>query len=161
MFRQRLVNVFTSNLPGPAVPVSIAGAPVRELYQLGVAQGNVPLSVGVISYAGQLDLALVGDADAVPDLEVFAAGMAQRWSSFRHPRRPDRAARRVRPGWDGAERPGGPPEEHGPPLSHHPPRRQPSMRCWVQNDVRSVVVAACAAALNSAVVETPYQCEVA
>lgn len=40
-------------------------------------------------------------------------------------------------------------------------RGQPSMRCVVQNDVRSVVVAACAAALNSAVVETPYQCEVA
>ncbi|ROQ94244.1 hypothetical protein EDE04_0657 [Streptomyces sp. 2132.2] len=38
---------------------------------------------------------------------------------------------------------------------------QPSMRCWVQNEVRSVVVAAWAAALNSAVVETPYQCEVA
>lgn len=40
-------------------------------------------------------------------------------------------------------------------------KRQPSMRWVVQNDVRSVVVAACAAALNSAVVETPYQCEVA
>lgn len=36
--------------------------------------------------------------------------------------------------------------------------RQPSMRCWLQKDVRSVDVAACAAALNSAVVETPYQC---
>lgn len=38
---------------------------------------------------------------------------------------------------------------------------QPSMRCWVQNEVRSVVVAAWAAALNSDVVETPYRCEVA
>lgn len=42
-----------------------------------------------------------------------------------------------------------------------PTPNQPSMRCWVQNEVRSVVVAAWAAALNSAVVETPYQCEVA
>lgn len=41
------------------------------------------------------------------------------------------------------------------------PLGQPTMRCVVQNDVRSVVVAACAAALNSAVVDTPYQCEVA
>ncbi|MDX6351388.1 MAG: hypothetical protein QOF84_6178, partial [Streptomyces sp.] len=38
---------------------------------------------------------------------------------------------------------------------------QPSIRCWVQNEVRSVLVAAWAAALNSDVVETPYQCEVA
>lgn len=42
-----------------------------------------------------------------------------------------------------------------------PVGRQPSMRCWVQKEVRSVVVAAWAAALNSDVVETPYQCEVA
>lgn len=38
------------------------------------------------------------------------------------------------------------------------PDGYPSMRCVLQNDVRSVDVAACAAALNSAVVETPYQC---
>ncbi|MFD8717173.1 LysR family transcriptional regulator [Streptomyces sp. NPDC059629] len=41
------------------------------------------------------------------------------------------------------------------------PFGQPSMRWVVQNDVRSVLVAAWAAALNSAVVETPYQCELA
>ena len=42
-------------------------------------------------------------------------------------------------------------------LTHPTGHYQPSMRCCVQNDVRSVEVAACAAALNSAVVETPYQ----
>ncbi|MDF3146265.1 MULTISPECIES: wax ester/triacylglycerol synthase family O-acyltransferase [unclassified Streptomyces] len=77
MFHQRLVNLFTSNFPGPAMPVSLAGARLRELFQLGVVQGNVPLSVGVISYDGQLNFSLVGDADTVPDLDVFAAGMAE------------------------------------------------------------------------------------
>ena len=39
---------------------------------------------------------------------------------------------------------------------------QPSTRCEVQNDVRSVEpAAACAAALNSATVDTPYQCDCA
>ncbi|MFE9773447.1 wax ester/triacylglycerol synthase family O-acyltransferase [Streptomyces sp. NPDC005931] len=82
MPRQRLVNLFTSNLPGPQTPMSIAGARIRELFQLGVVQGNVPISVGVISYAGRLEVALVGDARLVPDLDVFAAGMSYAWECF-------------------------------------------------------------------------------
>ena len=38
---------------------------------------------------------------------------------------------------------------------------QPSMRWVLQNEVRLTVVAACAAALNSATVETPNQWEAA
>lgn len=38
------------------------------------------------------------------------------------------------------------------------PWRQPSMRCCCQKVLRSRPAAASAAALNSAVVETPYQC---
>ena len=49
MRRQRLVNVLVSNLPGPAVPVSPAGASVLEMFQIGVVQGNAPVSVGVLS----------------------------------------------------------------------------------------------------------------
>ncbi len=77
MFLQRLVNLFTSNLPGPPVPLYLAGARVLELFQVGVVQGNVTVGVGVLSYAGQLNFAIVGDADAVPDLGVFAEGVSQ------------------------------------------------------------------------------------
>jgi hypothetical protein len=37
----------------------------------------VTVGVGVLSYAGQLNFAIVGDADAVPDLGVFAEGLSQ------------------------------------------------------------------------------------
>jgi WS/DGAT/MGAT family acyltransferase len=76
MFRQRLVNLLVSNLPGPGAPRYFAGAIVRELFQVGVVQGNIPLSVGVISYAGQLNFDIVADLDAVPDLLVFAEGLS-------------------------------------------------------------------------------------
>jgi diacylglycerol O-acyltransferase / wax synthase len=76
MSRQRLVNLFTSNLPGPPEPLYLAGARVLELFQAGVVQGNVTLAVGVLSYAGQLNFCLLGDADAVPDLNVFAEGLS-------------------------------------------------------------------------------------
>jgi WS/DGAT/MGAT family acyltransferase len=76
MPRQRLVNLFTSNLPGPPAPVYLAGARVLELFQVGVVQGNVTVAAGVLSYAGQLNFTLLGDADAVPDLHAFAGGVA-------------------------------------------------------------------------------------
>jgi diacylglycerol O-acyltransferase / wax synthase len=76
MDRQRLVNLFTSNLPGPAAPVYLAGARVREMFQIGVVQGNVTLAVGVLSYAGQLNVTVLADPRAVPDVAVFAGALA-------------------------------------------------------------------------------------
>jgi diacylglycerol O-acyltransferase / wax synthase len=55
--------------------VTFAGAPVLEAFQIGVVQGNVPLSVGVLSYAGQLNIEVAADADIVPDLPVLVAGI--------------------------------------------------------------------------------------
>jgi diacylglycerol O-acyltransferase / wax synthase len=75
MRHQRLVNLLVSDLPGPTRRLSLAGAPVLELIQVGVVQGNLPLSVGAISYAGQLNIDIVADCDAVPDLDTFAGGV--------------------------------------------------------------------------------------
>ncbi len=76
MSRQRLVNLFTSDLPGPAAPLYVAGARVLEVFQVGTVQGNVTLAVGVLSYAGQLNFSILGDAGAVPDLAAFASGLS-------------------------------------------------------------------------------------
>ena len=75
MARQRLVNLFTSNLPGPAAPMYVAGSRILEAFQIGVVQGNVTIAVGVLSYAGRLNFDIVGDAEACPDLAVFANGL--------------------------------------------------------------------------------------
>jgi diacylglycerol O-acyltransferase len=75
MSRQRLVNLFTSNLPGPPTPMYLAGARVHELFQVGVVQGHITLAVGVLSYAGQLNFSILADADTVPDLKAFADGL--------------------------------------------------------------------------------------
>src|SRR6266568_1855714 len=54
MAHQRMVNLFTSNLTGPARPAYLAGARMLEAFQIGVIQGNVTIAVGVLSYAGRL-----------------------------------------------------------------------------------------------------------
>jgi diacylglycerol O-acyltransferase len=76
MKRQRQVNLIVSNVHGPCVPLYVAGIRIKEIFQIGAVQGNVTISVGAFSYAGQLNLDVVGDPDALPDLMIFADGVA-------------------------------------------------------------------------------------
>jgi hypothetical protein len=76
MNRQRMVNLFTSNVPGPTTPLYFAGARVLEVFQVGVVQGNVSISVGMLSYAGRLNIDIVADADVNPDMDAFADGLS-------------------------------------------------------------------------------------
>ena len=77
MAHQRLINMMLSNMPGPPVPLSFAGASVQEMFQIGLLQGNCAIGVGVLSYAGQLNVDIVADPDVVPDVEVFVKGFAE------------------------------------------------------------------------------------
>ena len=83
MFHQRLVNLLLSNLPGPPTPVYFAGTQVLEMFQIGVVQGNIPLGISVISYSGQLNMVIVADTDAIPDLEVFSSGFSEALARLR------------------------------------------------------------------------------
>jgi diacylglycerol O-acyltransferase / wax synthase len=73
--RQRYVNLWVSNVPGPPVPLYLAGAPLLELFPVVPILGNLTLGVGVFSYAGQLNLTAVADRDTCPDVEVFSQGV--------------------------------------------------------------------------------------
>ena len=76
MKRQHLVNLIVSDVPGPRIPLYVAGVKITEIFQIGAVQGNVTISVGAFSYAGQLNLDVVGDPDALPDLTIFTGGIA-------------------------------------------------------------------------------------
>jgi len=69
--RQR-VNVTSANVPGPQMPLYLAGARLLEVFPLTQLIGKVSLGVAAISYAGQFDMLAVADGDAYPDLDVFA-----------------------------------------------------------------------------------------
>jgi diacylglycerol O-acyltransferase len=71
--RQR-VNVVSADLAGPVSPLYFAGAQLLELFPLLNLLGNESLGVGALSYAGQLNVMAVCDADVCPDIEIFAAG---------------------------------------------------------------------------------------
>jgi diacylglycerol O-acyltransferase len=75
MTRQRLVNVYVANVPGPSAALSLGPAPLTEVFALVPLLGNVTLGVGVLSYAGQLNITVVADRDSCADLPVFTEAL--------------------------------------------------------------------------------------
>jgi WS/DGAT/MGAT family acyltransferase len=73
--RQRSLNLVVTNVAGPPVPLYLAGARLLELFPMMPVMGNLTLVVGVLSYAGQLNLTTVADHHHCPDVEVFALGV--------------------------------------------------------------------------------------
>jgi diacylglycerol O-acyltransferase len=66
------VNLTSANVPGPPMPLYLAGARLLEVFPVFPLVANVSLGVGALSYAGRFDIMAVADADACPDLDVFA-----------------------------------------------------------------------------------------
>jgi WS/DGAT/MGAT family acyltransferase len=73
--RQRSVNLVVTNVPGPPVPLYLAGARLLEMFPMMPPMGNLTLVVAVLSYAGQLNFTAVADRDGCPDVEVFTQGV--------------------------------------------------------------------------------------
>lgn len=72
--RQR-VNVTSADLPGPGIPLYLAGARLLEVFPVLPLIGKVSLGVGAMSYAGQFNITAVADRDGYPDIDVFASGV--------------------------------------------------------------------------------------
>ncbi len=75
MPRQRFMNAYVANVPGPPISLYFGGAPVLEIFPIVPITANVSIGVGALSYAGQLNLTVVADRDLCPDLEVFVDGL--------------------------------------------------------------------------------------
>ena len=78
------MNLVVSNVPGPPIPLYLAGAPLLEVFRLLPPMGNLTLVVAALSYAGQLNLTAAADQGQLPGRRSV------------HPRRP-RRPRRPRP----------------------------------------------------------------
>jgi diacylglycerol O-acyltransferase / wax synthase len=74
MPRQRFMNAYVANVPGPPIPLYVAGAPLLEIFPIVPLTANISIGVGALSYGRQFNLAVVADRDLCPDLEVFVDG---------------------------------------------------------------------------------------
>jgi hypothetical protein len=73
--RQRMANLYITNVPGPPVPLYFAGAPLLEVFPIVPIAGNMTLGIGALSYAGQFNITVIADRDLCSDLAVFIAGV--------------------------------------------------------------------------------------
>jgi WS/DGAT/MGAT family acyltransferase len=68
----QLANVTISNVPGPPVPLYLAGARMVCNYPTSIVMHGIALNITVESYDRQMDFGLVADAVAVPQLRALA-----------------------------------------------------------------------------------------
>jgi diacylglycerol O-acyltransferase len=69
---QRFFNLVVTNVPGPQFPLYLLGRPMLSIFPLVPLARRQALCVGIMSYDGQVDFGLVGDYDAMADLDSFA-----------------------------------------------------------------------------------------
>jgi hypothetical protein len=60
-------NLVVSTVRGPDHPLYVAGARLRTIYSVGPAVEGIGLNITGWSYCGDLAIALIADADAIPD----------------------------------------------------------------------------------------------
>ena len=65
-------NVALSNAPGPQSPLYLSGIRLEETYPYIPLAGDAALSVAINSYAGQIFIGLLGDRDAMSDLDLLS-----------------------------------------------------------------------------------------
>src|SRR3954463_198405 len=72
-FSTRLFNLLVTNVPGPQFPLYMLGRELRDLFPVAFLPENQSLAVAIMSYNGSMDFGLLGDYDAMHDLDDFGA----------------------------------------------------------------------------------------
>jgi diacylglycerol O-acyltransferase len=78
-----LANVAVSNVPGPPVPLYLAGARMLSNYPCSIVTHGLGLNVTVQSYDQSLDFGLMADAAAMPDVRDLARAVGTAFDTLR------------------------------------------------------------------------------
>ena len=70
--RQRFFNLVVTNVPGPQIPLYMLGRQMIEIFPMVPLAPNQALGVAIMSYNGRINVGLVGDFDAMDDLDLLA-----------------------------------------------------------------------------------------
>jgi diacylglycerol O-acyltransferase / wax synthase len=74
-FSTRLFNLLVTNVPGPQFPLYVLGRKLSEIFPIPFLAGERALAIAIISYDGKVGFGLLGDYDALPDLDVVSEGI--------------------------------------------------------------------------------------
>lgn len=71
----QVANVVISNVPGPQVPIYLAGARVRASCPTSIVVHGLALNITVQSFDTHMDFGLMADAAALPDVKALAQAL--------------------------------------------------------------------------------------
>ncbi len=74
-FSTRLFNLIVTNIPGPQVPLYVLGHQLEDLFPIAFLPKGHALAIAIMSYNGRIEYGLLGDYDALPDIDVIAEGL--------------------------------------------------------------------------------------
>jgi diacylglycerol O-acyltransferase len=81
--RTRVVNLVVSNVPGPRVPMYVAGARLLAQYPIMPIGETMGLSIAVTSLAGTMAFGITADWDTLPDIEALGEAIDESLSELR------------------------------------------------------------------------------
>ncbi|HEU5296243.1 MAG TPA: wax ester/triacylglycerol synthase family O-acyltransferase [Burkholderiaceae bacterium] len=87
----QVANVAISNVPGPPMPLYLAGARMLTNYPTSIVVHGMALNITVQSYAGSLDMGMMADAVAMPDVKAFAQAVEIAFDDLRALPQPQQA----------------------------------------------------------------------
>ncbi|HUC36268.1 MAG TPA: wax ester/triacylglycerol synthase family O-acyltransferase [Acidimicrobiales bacterium] len=74
---QHNVNTVTTNVPGPQVPLYVAGRRMIRAYPYVPLAGQIRIGVAIFSYDGSVTFGITGDRDTTADLHVLRRGIEE------------------------------------------------------------------------------------
>jgi diacylglycerol O-acyltransferase / wax synthase len=74
-FSTRLFNLIVTNIPGPQFPLYVRGREMLDVFPVAFLPKNHALAIAIMSYNGRMNFGLLGDYDALPDIEVIGEGI--------------------------------------------------------------------------------------
>ncbi len=76
-FSTRLFNLIVTNVPGPQIPLYVLGRELQDVFPVAFLPENHALAIAIMSYNGGIDFGLLGDYDAMEDIETIATGISE------------------------------------------------------------------------------------
>ncbi len=71
-FSTRLFNLIVTNVPGPQIPLYVRGRRMERVFPVAFLPADHALAIAIMSYDGQMNFGLLGDYDALPDIDLIA-----------------------------------------------------------------------------------------
>jgi WS/DGAT/MGAT family acyltransferase len=76
-FSTRLFNLIVTNIPGPQLPLYVLGRQLEDLFPVAFLPQGHALAIAIMSYDGAIDYGLLGDYDALADIDTVTAGIEE------------------------------------------------------------------------------------